>query len=186
VGGDERAAIVHGLSAYARALARVRAQRDMTIRPIAAADDPAVARIIRTVMTEHGAGGPGFAIHDAEVSAMSRAYRGARARYFVLEKRGRVVGGAGFASLAGGRQEVCELRKMYFLPEARGAGMGRKLLEHTLAAATRAGYRSCYLETLRTMVQARALYESAGFQRIDRPLGSTGHFGCDAWYEKPL
>jgi hypothetical protein len=31
-----------------------------------------------------------------------------------------------------------------------------------------------------------ALYEKAGFARIDRPLGSTGHCGCDRWYVKTL
>ena len=35
-----------------------------TLRPITPADDAAVANIIRTVMPEFGAGGPGFAIHD--------------------------------------------------------------------------------------------------------------------------
>ena len=45
------------------------------LRPIRPSDDEAVAAIIRTVMTEHGASGPGFAIHDAEVLAMIRAGR---------------------------------------------------------------------------------------------------------------
>ena len=36
-----------------------------TIRPIEARDDDAVAAIIRAVMPEFGADGPGFAIHDA-------------------------------------------------------------------------------------------------------------------------
>ena len=40
------------------------------IRPIEPRDDVAVASIIRTVMTEFGADGPGFAIHDHEVDHM--------------------------------------------------------------------------------------------------------------------
>ena len=44
-----------------------------TIRPVRPGDDAAVAAIIRTVMPEFGADGPGFAIHDPEVSAMSAA-----------------------------------------------------------------------------------------------------------------
>lgn len=46
---------------------------DFLIRPIEARDNVAVASIIRTVMPEFGADGPGFAIHDAEVDAMYQA-----------------------------------------------------------------------------------------------------------------
>ena len=57
-----------------------------TIRPILPTDDAAVAAIIRTVMPEFGANGPGFAIHDPEVDWMSRAYSGPRSAYFVVEQ----------------------------------------------------------------------------------------------------
>ena len=156
------------------------------IRPIEPRDDPAVEQIIRTVMTEFGASGAGFAIHDPEVPAMYAAYAVERAGFWVIERAGRVVGCGGFAQLAGASPDVCELRKMYFLPELRGLGMGRRLLEHVLGAARNAGYATCYLETLKTMTQAKKLYEASGFERIARPLGSTGHFGCDAWYVKSL
>lgn len=158
-----------------------------TFRPIEPRDDPAVAAIIRQVMTEHGASGPGFAIHDPEVGAMSAAYAPPRAGYVVIEDaEGNVVGGAGFAPLAGGDERTCELKKMYFLPALRGHGLGRALLAHVLDQARRAGYARCYLETLVTMDRARRLYEAAGFTRLCRPEGATGHFGCDAWYALEL
>ncbi len=182
----ERGTVVEGMRLYARALERARRQAGFELRPIARRDDPAVAALIRTVMPEFGACGPGFAINDPEVDAMSAAYRGPRAGYYVVTEGGRVVGGGGFARLAGGGERVCELRKMYFLPEVRGAGMGRRLLRHVLDAARASGFRVCYLETLRTMVQARGLYESEGFERLASPMGGTGHFGCDAWYAKEL
>ena len=47
---------------------------DYLIRPIRPADDASVAAIIRAVMPEFGADGPGFAIHDPEVDHMSDAY----------------------------------------------------------------------------------------------------------------
>lgn len=182
---EERQAVLRGMEIYAAALARRRTARELVIRPARPADDAAVARVLRTVMAELGAAGPGTAAEDGEVDAMSRAYRGRRARYLVLERRGRVLGGAGFGPLKGAAADVCELRKMYLLPEARGQGMGRELLARVLVAARRAGYRTCYLETRRSMVQARRLYEKAGF-RPGRPRGATGHFACDAWYERPL
>ena len=160
---------------------------DLAIRPITPADDPAIATIIREVMTELGASGPGFAIHDPEVGAMSQAYAGAGHTYYVVvDRAGQVVGGAGYAPLAGADPGTCELRKMYFLPRARGLGMGRRTLTHVLAGARAAGYRRCYLETLESMSAARRLYRAFGFERIAAPLGATGHFSCDAWYILPL
>jgi putative acetyltransferase len=158
----------------------------LTFRPIRSEDDPAVAAIIRRVMTEFNAGGPGFAIHDREVDAMTAAYARPRAAYFVVEQEGRVVGGAGVAPLDGAEEDLCELRKMYFLPEARGHGMGRTLLLHCLKVAAAFGYRTCYLETLTGMDAAQHLYEQVGFRKLCQPLGATGHHGCDRWYALDL
>lgn len=157
-----------------------------TIRPIAAGDDPAVAAIIRTVMPEFGASGPGFAIHDPEVGAMSAAYDRPGAAYFVVERDGVVLGGGGVAPLDGGPADTCELRKMYFLPELRGAGAGAALIARCLDAARAFGYRTCYLETLRGMDAAQRLYVKHGFEEISGPCGATGHFGCDKFYSRAL
>jgi putative acetyltransferase len=156
------------------------------IRPIEAADDPAIARIIRTVMTEYGAVGEGYSIMDAEVDAMTEAYAGADAAYLVAELDDTIVGGAGIGPLVGGPPDVCELKKMYLLPGARGHGIGRRLMKLCLGAAREAGYARCYLETLGQMIEARALYERNGFAEIDGPMGATGHTGCDGWYLRNL
>ncbi|HET8899875.1 MAG TPA: GNAT family N-acetyltransferase [Rhodanobacteraceae bacterium] len=157
-----------------------------SIRPIAHADDAAMESIIRHVMPEFGADGAGFAIHDAEVSAMTAAYAAPRHAYFVLEHAGLVVGGAGFAPLAGGDGDTCELRKMYFLPTARGHGAGNAMLAHCLNAAREAGFRRCYLETLTGMDAAQALYRRHAFQPMPAPLGCTGHHGCNRWFIREL
>lgn len=158
----------------------------ITIRPIQPNDSPALANIIRTVMPEFGASGPGFAIHDAEVNDMYKAYSRPRTAYFVCEIDGKVLGGGGVAPLDGGDPAICELKKMYFLPEARGKGRGREVLAKCLAAASAIGFRQCYLETFNTMKNAMALYERNGFKKIPGQLGSTGHFGCDTFYMRPL
>ena len=156
------------------------------IRPIEPGDDAAVAAIIRSVMPEFGADGPGFAIHDAEVDAMSAAYARARSAYFVVELDGRVQGGGGIAPLDGGDDDTCELRKMYFLPTLRGLGAGRALITRCLGAARGLGFRRCYLETLTGMDDAQALYAANGFARIDHALGKTGHHGCNRFYLRDL
>jgi putative acetyltransferase len=182
---DDRAAAVRGLMLYAGALRRARLLVDVEVRPIARTDNAAVARVIRTVMPEFGASGPGFAIMDPEVDDMFGAYRKAAA-YLVAVRNGRLLGGAGVGPLPKAPASVCELKKMYLLPEARGLGVGQALLDAALAAASRLRYRRCYLETLSHMHQARRLYEKNGFVRRDGPLGHTGHFGCNTFYERGL
>ena len=155
---------------------------NFSIRPILNTDDAAMAAIIRSVMPEFGATGSGFAISDPEVDWMQRAYAQPRHAYFVLEQDSRVLGGAGIAPLTGGDADICELRKMYFLPTARGIGAGAAMMATCLAAARAAHFGQCYLETLSGMDAAMRLYERSGFRRISGPLGATGHGGCDSFY----
>lgn len=157
-----------------------------SIRPIEPRDDTAIAAIIRAVMPEFGADGEGFAIHDAEVDAMSAAYAQPRSAYFVVEVDGRVVGGGGVARLEHGEPDICELRKMYFLPEARGLGAGHAMIERCLGSARAFGFRRCYLETLTGMDAAQALYRKHGFTPLCSPIGRTGHHGCDRWFIRAL
>lgn len=156
------------------------------IRKIKPEDNPIIARIIRTVMPQFGADGDGFAIKDAEVDTMYEAYSQPRSIYYVVEHHGQVIGGGGIAPLQGGDEQTCELKKMYFLEEGRGKGIGQALLNRCLDAARVFGYKTCYLETLEKMGAARKLYEKNGFIRLTKPMGNTGHHGCDRYYAKPL
>ena len=155
---------------------------DIEIRPIETRDDARMAEIIRTVMPEFGACGSGFAINDPEVDWMSKAYGAPRSAYWVVERDGVVEGGGGVAPLEGGDADTCELRKMYFLPSVRGAGAGAEIMRRSLDAARAFGFKRCYLETLSGMDAAMKLYERTGFRRIDKPLGDTGHGGCNTFY----
>jgi putative acetyltransferase len=155
------------------------------LRPIQPADNGAVAAIIRAVMPEFGASGPGFAINDVEVDCMFETYNRPGSRYFVIDDGSRVLGGGGIAPLPDigpGEPLTCELRKMYYLPEVRGRGLGRQMIAACLAAARELGYQRCYLETLTGMDTAQHLYQSFGFEKLCAPLGNTGHFSCDRYY----
>jgi putative acetyltransferase len=156
-----------------------------SIRPIAAADNDVVAAIIRKVMPEFGADGPGFAIHDTEVDDMHAAYAREGWAYFVVELDGRVRGGGGVAPLEG-EPGICELRKMYFLPELRGLGAGDALMRGCLQAARELGYTRCYLETLTGMDAAQKLYARHDFKPLCGALGKTGHFGCNRFFIREL
>jgi putative acetyltransferase len=160
---------------------------ELRLRPIEPRDDAAMASVIREVMPEFGAGGAGFAIRDAEVDWMSRAYAAARSCYLVVVDDTDVpLGGGGLAPLAGGDADTCELRKMYFRRVARGRGAGRALLSRLLDEARARGFRRCYLETLTGMDAAQHLYQALGFRRIAGARGCTGHFACDRFFELEL
>ncbi|KAA3611907.1 MAG: GNAT family N-acetyltransferase [Planctomycetota bacterium] len=158
----------------------------LQLRPIAPQDDARVAAIIRQVMTEFGAVGPEYSISDPEVDHMSQAYSGPNSAYFVVEDQGEILGCAGVAPLTGADPGICELRKMYLVEASRGRGIGRALLERCLHSARELGFHTCYLETLNHMNAARGLYEKFGFQKLDGPLGQTGHPGCNNFYSLSL
>jgi putative acetyltransferase len=179
---EERAVVTSGLVSYSRALEHVRRQRGIEIRQIRRSDNEAIAAIIVSVMSSFGAVGEGYSIEDAEVRSMYEAYRGPRSRYYVVDRGGTVIGGGGVAQLSGGRPNTCELKKMYFLPEARGIGLGKRMLQQCLSAARDLKYTRVYLETLEHMGDAIQLYEGFGFERLPRPMGNTGHFRTDRWY----
>lgn len=157
-----------------------------TIRKIEAQDNQAVEQIIKSTMTEFGASGPGFSINDPEVSSMSLFYSKPRHAYFVITDGQRIYGGAGVAPLAGHEGSICELRKMYFLPELRSLGVGQRLMETCLTEAEELGFSECYLETLKSMTGAERLYVKNGFLPLSAPLGNTGHFSCDSFFLKRL
>jgi len=150
------------------------------IRPIEPRDDAAMAAIIREVMPEFGADGPGFAIHDKEVDGMSQAYAREDTAYYVVIMDGEI------APLVNAPEDVCELRKMYFLPKARGIGAGAAMMRCCLEAARRLGFKRCYLETLTGMDSAQTLYRRHGFEPLDHAMGGTGHFGCDRYFIRDL
>ncbi|NOH29094.1 GNAT family N-acetyltransferase [Vibrio mediterranei] len=148
--------------------------------------DEALCAVIQSVGAEFGAVGEGFGPSDPEVLAMSENYSEAnRSLYLVALVDGKVVGGCGLAPF-GEHQDVCELKKLFLLPETRGLGLGKELVQQCLAFATEQGYASCYLDTLTSMSAAVRLYENFGFTHLNAPYEGTLHNGCDVWMLKSL
>lgn len=158
-------------------------KKNLSTRPMRASDNPQVAHIIRTVMPEFGCVGEGYSIDDPEVASMFEAYNGHQSCFYVIvNEQDKAIGCGGVAPLAGGDGTICELKKMYFLQEARGHGLGGKLIDLLVREAKRLGFQQCYLETVTRMESANALYKKRGFKLLEGHMGSTGHSGCDSFY----
>lgn len=155
-----------------------------SIREIQEQDNVAIARVIRSVLLEMEVPKVGSAYADPSLDYMYQHYQQDKGKYYVVEFNGEVVAGGGFGSLPGAPAEVCELQKMYLLPQTRGLGLGQKLIERCIEDAKKMAYTQCYLETLPNMLAAQALYKKMGFAYIDQPMGNTGHCACPVWMLK--
>ncbi|SFS74829.1 GNAT family N-acetyltransferase [Lutibacter maritimus] len=159
---------------------------NFTIREITAKDNSKIAKAISSVLIEYGVPKVGTAYADKILDTLFEAYNTDNAIYFVVEKNGEILGGAGVKQLENYKGRVCELQKMYFLPEARGIGLGSKMMDICLKKAKEFGFEHCYLETLPYMQDARKLYRKVGFKDLDAPMGDTGHYSCNLWMLKDL
>lgn len=156
------------------------------IRKIEKRDNAAVAQLIRAVFDELNIPKVGTAYADPYLDLMYEEYNKPQSVYYVVEKEGKVVGSAGIAPLENEEETICELQKMYFLPETRGRGIGGRLMTECLESAKGFGFENCYLETMPFMHDAQKLYKKSGFEYIDAPMGSTGHVSCPVWMLKKL
>ncbi len=159
---------------------------DFTLRLITPKDNPHIASVIRRVSAEYGlTADKGYGVADPTLDDMYSVYDQKGAAYWVIEHHGEIVGGGGFAPLAG-EPDVCELQKMYFLPQTRGHGLAKRIVTLSLEQAKQFGYRRCYLETTECLKEAIALYEKSGFEHLNAPLGQTGHDACEVVMLKSL
>lgn len=180
---------------------------DIVLRSLTERDNHNAAYVVKTVMPEFGCVGEGYSIEDPEMDDLYATYSKPRSNYFVVEvfgdllaeegaaagtkrggksHQGEIVAVGGYAPLTGADPSVCELRKMYALPEARGFGIGKLLMDACLDGAKNAGFTTMYLETVTAMEDAARFYAKHGFQYIDGPMGSTGHSGCDLFMTRFL
>jgi DNA-binding MarR family transcriptional regulator/predicted N-acetyltransferase YhbS len=111
------------------------------------------------------------------------AYRGSTAGdevFVVATSDGRPVACGGVHGLAPG---LGEIKRMWVDPGWRGAGLGARLLRRLEQEALDRGLAVVRLDTNGTLTEAIALYERAGYRRIDRYNDNPY---AEAWFEKQL
>lgn len=154
----------------------------MNIRLITPEDNAAIADVVRKVMTEYGADPKTTILGDPALNTMYQNYDDKNSIYFIVEdEQGKIVGGSGLKHLDGSAENICELQRMFLLPEARGKGIGKRLIHLCITKAKEFGYGQMYLESLSNMNDAMALYTASGFKKIPASLGNTGHGGCNVF-----
>jgi putative acetyltransferase len=156
------------------------------IRPIEPADNPAIAQVIRSVLTEFGAAKPGTVFTDPTTDRLYELFREPKSAYFIAETDGMIIGGCGIYPTTSLPAQCTELVKLYLSPAGRGKGIGKALMERCFAIAKTHGYSEIYLETLPELHLAVGLYERLGFAYLPEPYGDSGHYACDLWMVKRL
>ena len=155
-------------------------------RKIIPSDNKILADIITSIMKEFKEAPKGTIVEDPTLHTMYENYTQGKGVYYVAVENNKILGGSGVNQLDGTPEKICELQRMFLLPESRGKGIGKKLMELCIEAGKDFGYEKIYLETLDNMSDARKLYLKAGFEFIEKSLGNTGHCGCNTWMEKKL
>lgn len=153
----------------------------ITIRPIRKEDNPVLAKIVKDTLAEFGANHPNTVYFDPSTDTLFEVFQEPRSYYFVAEVNGEMVGGGGIFPTDGLPADTCELVKMYLLPQARGVGLGRTLIEKCIKWAKDAGYKQIYLESMPELKKALKVYEKFGFDYLPGPMGNSGHTGCSLW-----
>jgi ribosomal protein S18 acetylase RimI-like enzyme len=101
---------------------------------------------------------------DEEISALPGKYLPPGGELLTAVDAKKVLGCVGLRKLDKG---VCEMKRLFVRPEARGIGLGKKLALNIIAKARELGYFSMKLDTLDSLKKAVSLYESLGFKRIE-------------------
>jgi len=96
--------------------------------------------------------------------APSRRAASPRERLWIAERAGRIVG---CVAIVAASATTAQLRWFLVDPDARGAGLGRRLLDEAIAFSRASGYRTIILWTVRALEAAARLYRAAAFRMVE-------------------
>ena len=143
------------------------------IRPALAPDIPEVRRMLEEYVGWIGLD-LAFQEIDEELAGLPGEYVPPRGALFIAESEGRLIGMIGLRPFDG---TICEMKRLYVRPEARGRGLAKQLIAAALDEARRLHYSEIRLDTLPMMGDAQSLYVALGFADIppyyDTPIAGT-------------
>jgi DNA-binding MarR family transcriptional regulator/GNAT superfamily N-acetyltransferase len=112
---------------------------------------------------EYGWDGTYEALAAEIVAQFIKSYDPKCERCWIAEKDGTRVGGVFVVKAS---DEMAKLRLLHVEPEARGLGIGKRLVQECVRFARQAGYEKMTLWTQSILHAARHLYKQAGFQIV--------------------
>ena len=90
-----------------------------------------------------------------------------RGEFWVIEKDKKIVGSGAFMETEKDGERCAYICRMYLLPEVRGQGLGRAMLQLLEKRIERRGCRSIYIETAASLKEALKLYYKSGYKKVD-------------------
>jgi ribosomal protein S18 acetylase RimI-like enzyme len=138
------------------------------VAPVGPSDAPALLCLACAYYAEEGR-----RLDAAGEAALVQIARGEPlARAWLMRACGRPIGylviTLGYSVEYGGTDGFID--ELYLVPDGRGRGLGRKLLNHAFAEAAQLGIRTLHLEVEADNARAAQLYSSAGFEETGRRL----------------
>jgi ribosomal protein S18 acetylase RimI-like enzyme len=121
-----------------------------------------------------------FQGYAEEFAALPGKYTPPDGRLLLAVEDDRVLGCVALRKVDDG---VCEMKRLYVRPEARGLALGKRLAEAVVGEARAAGYADIRLDVLPEFVAARRIYEAMGFSAADpvadNPVPDTAFLGLN-------
>jgi DNA-binding MarR family transcriptional regulator/GNAT superfamily N-acetyltransferase len=160
---EDRRALIDSMRTIRRLLGdKTDARRPVIIRSPRAGDlGLIIARQARVYAQEYGWDWTFEGLVSDIIGQFVKSYDPARERAWIAERDGDIVGSI---FLVKADEATAKLRLLYVDKAARGAGLGRRLVEECLAFAKSSGYRRIVLWTNDCLTAARRIYETTGFQ----------------------
>jgi ribosomal protein S18 acetylase RimI-like enzyme len=134
---------------------------------LAQAETPEQIEEVRRLLCEYEASlGVSLCFQDfeRELAELPGEYAPPGGRLLLALEAGHAVGCVALRRLD---DETCEMKRLYLEPGFRGRGAGRWLALAIIDEARKIGYKKMRLDTLASMQEAIALYESLGFKPIE-------------------
>jgi len=155
-------------------------------RKIRKEDNKELAELIRRVFREFKINRPGTVYTDPTTDDLYSVFLYPKSDYWIAEYNNRIIGGCGVYPTDGLPEGCAELVKFYLLPEARGKGIGRQLMEMSFESSKQLGFKQIYLESFPELGKAVGMYEKAGFKALEKQIGNSGHYATTIWMIKDL
>ena len=159
---------------------------EIIIRKIQKSDNQLLAEIIRSCFHDFEVPTAGTVYEDPTTDHLYDLFNKENSALFVAEVDGELCGCCGIFPTEGLPENCAELVKFYIHKNYRGKGLGKKLMEASVEFAKKSGYQSIYIESLPEFSTAVSIYEKQGFIYLEKPLGNSGHSGCNLWMIKHL